>query len=439
MGKKLYPTAIALCVLTLLLSARGLEAQNRIRFKVKGENFEINTRGTGTILGEANPTTQKVFTVTPGTEVVLEGDITQFALYGGQIEYLDVSQAGALRVLTLNGGSSSSRKLVIESLNLTGSPIATLYAYGLTLSRLDMSSLTKLTKMEIGRTWTADASRITNITLPTNNTLKEITLVNAHGLDVTPCVNVEKLIIAGYYDNGILTLGNHPKLKSVDLTKVSNLSEVHITNAPALQELLVDVGISKSVKLSGTTASKVVFGPASGWLVKNSLESIDLSGNKLTTIDVSGGHFGATGLKFVDITNNNLSATQISAIISQLRNATGANPAPVFLAFAGDGDQNEFTQAHRDALADKGWTWERTTSITDVRGQGLRVYPSVTTELIEVESKAFEPIRVYALAGSLVASGTTNEVGYAQLSLGDLPRGSYIVAVGNTNTRITLR
>lgn len=434
---KCYTTSLAICAILYL--SLGLEAQSRIRFKVKGENFEINTRGTGTMLGEANPTSQKVFTVTAGTEVVLEGDITQFALYGGNIEYLDISEASALRVLTLNGDNTRSRKLVIESLNLTNSPITTLYAYGATLTELNMSSLTKLTKLQLGRTWDSDASRLGNITLPTSNTLRDILFVNAGGVNLTPQINLEIVNIAGRYMDGVLTLDNHPKLKTVSLTKVSNLSEIHITNAPAFQKLSVDVGISKSVKLSGTAATSVVFGTASGWGVKNTLESIDLSNNNITSIDISGGHFKSYGLKLVDISRNRLSAEQISAIIAQLYDATNATEAPIFLAFAGEGDQNAFTQAHRDALAAKGWRWERTTAIHELNKQAISVYPSATTDAVEINGGPFEPIRVYDLMGSLVDQSITNETGYSKLSLGSLPRGSYIITVGKAHARITLR
>lgn len=436
-----------LVVSALLLGSLSVAlAQNTVRVIAKGTSLTIRNGQQGPIAIDGITKDNNVdhtITVTEGQTVVITGGFASLRLSKGQATSIDLSQAPRLSTFHSVG-------VEVERINFTGanSLEEVIVRDARYLASVDLRGLSQLATLKLGNfdgNKTALNRHYQSIIVPQPNILKTVWLhETANGnFDFSNLPELKELVISGRTGYINIALPNSPKLVKFWMSKVDNNQTVTLDGHPLLAHVdITGPRYQRSIIVRNISPAATYFelNALNDWGSIQDLTNIDISGNKLPSLDKALTVFAAPNLKTINISGNRLSESTITELINRLPNQMGKEGVFSFAVEAESGEQNQFTQAHRDALAAKGWTVMSPSSVDEVELAEVNIYPSVTNDIVRV-SGALEaqPIRVYAMNGTLVAEGQTIAGGEAQLSLAHLPRATYMVVSGATRARIIVR
>lgn len=69
-----------------------------------------------------------------------------------------------------------------------------------------------------------------------------------------------------------------------------------------------------------------------------------------------------------------------------------------------------------------------------------QLFPNPATDFVTIAgAQPATVVNIYTLSGSLVRSYATNREGYAELTVADLPEGTYVVLIGNDPRKLIIR
>lgn len=439
---------ISLAVL-LAIPFGGLWAQG-VKFKVKSGTVKMAGSSSGRVNGKALSRTQAEITVPIGEEVIVQGNPSIVGFYAGDFEYIKVESDAGLKTLVVNGDNVYSPTVKLDNLDLRGATsLQTLRVYGFKLAELDLTNLSALKTLELGYfvgsendnlKWENSGEDIGKIILPTSNNIETLRTVRVEApLSMETFTKLKRIAFMGGTDRGTISAPNSPLLERVMIHRSRNLSHVLFNSNPRLNNVSLDSEITGSITITGAPLLTTMNVYDSSWGVRNSMERIDLSGNGLTSIGIEGRIFSATGLRHVNISRNKLPKDEITKIINQLADQSGKEGVFHFVGSKTTEEGNEFTDEHKAALEAKGWTVNSPLGVEYVEAQAVRIYPTVTSDLVHVAGIApGTSVKVYALDGKPVQAYEADAASL-QLSLRALPSGTYIVAVGGIKQRIILR
>ena len=102
--------------------------------------------------------------------------------------------------------------------------------------------------------------------------------------------------------------------------------------------------------------------------------------------------------------------------------------------------QNENGEEPGDTITWDGEKWLGVIMPTVPSSEEAQLYPNPATDFVTVAgAQPATTVNVYTLSGSLVRSYATSREGYAELSVADLPEGTYIVLIGNDPRKLIIR
>lgn len=446
-------------LLAILLASPALAlAQNTIKITMEaGNSFTVDAvRGTNITVSGANETatfpisTGTTFTPTAGNVITFSGDVTGIRFVAGTIKAIEVSSSHSTLAQFI------SERTTLGSVNLAGATQLTtlrLQDYSL-LKTLDLSKLSLLKTVTLGR-YGEDAKQrsLTTVAWPTTNVVETLALYETtiDKVDFTKFAKLKKLDIRGTGFGALnqdLVFKSQP-IESIILFRVGHLQNLTLENCTALTTLQFsgsrdDLTTPITIAVTGCTALTTVdLAQGSGWGAPKNIQTINLSGNALTSVVATIGGaslFSAPNLKRVDISNNKIPSAAIDKIIAWLPQGKG-DGTYIFSGAITSGEGNQFTEAHKTALAAKGWSTSWALSVDPIQASQVRIFPSETTDMVYIEGIGqIAPVKVYSLSGVLVKEAATSELGSGQVSLGDLPSGIYLITVGsNIRQRVMVR
>lgn len=132
----------------------------------------------------------------------------------------------------------------------------------------------------------------------------------------------------------------------------------------------------------------------------------------------------ATNLKTGKKTNlmgsKTLELTDDVEIFAEFQNANGEEPG--------------------DTLTWNGEQWLGVIMPTVPSSEEAQLYPNPATDFVTIAgAQPATTVNIYTLSGELVRSYATSREGYAELSVADLPEGTYIVLIGNDPRKLIIR
>lgn len=102
--------------------------------------------------------------------------------------------------------------------------------------------------------------------------------------------------------------------------------------------------------------------------------------------------------------------------------------------------QNENGEEPGDTATWDGEKWLGVIMPTVPSSEEAQLYPNPATDFVSIAgAQPATTVNVYTLSGSLVRSYATSREGYAELSVADLPEGTYIVLIGNDPRKLIIR
>ena len=102
--------------------------------------------------------------------------------------------------------------------------------------------------------------------------------------------------------------------------------------------------------------------------------------------------------------------------------------------------QNENGEEPGDTVTWDGEQWLGVIMPTVPNSEEAQLYPNPATDFVTVAgAQPATTVNVYTLSGELVRSYATSREGYAELSVADLPEGTYIVLIGNDPRKLIIR
>lgn len=348
---------------------------------------------------EDNKGKYTTYTAAAGSEVVISGKITLFNISAGRVEKADLSQAP--KSLKRFGMRSTQTK----SVDLSGATeLTTLIYRDQQTTELDLSKQNKVVYMELGREQVNNNGNLHKVTMPSPSVVEILNISdeNVREIDLS---NLPKLrsLRAFALKVGKLDLRNSPMLEEVYFTQespevkyeyfrtkntpnlfrvfIQNVSfdEVSIEHAPKLgnggslsaanrtyieKNKLPSIrkgsgydqveglyfnggGPRKSLTVTGTAITKFT-DPTKPQ--RNTLETLNISGNKLVEVSLSG--FDA--LKMVDLSNNELTDAAMNSLAGELPQGSGVLKAKN--AMAGGA---AVPASAEQTIQGKGWTLEK--------------------------------------------------------------------------------
>uniref|UniRef100_UPI003A8FB987 T9SS type A sorting domain-containing protein n=2 Tax=Pseudomonadati TaxID=3379134 RepID=UPI003A8FB987 len=102
--------------------------------------------------------------------------------------------------------------------------------------------------------------------------------------------------------------------------------------------------------------------------------------------------------------------------------------------------QNENGEEPGDTLTWNGEQWLGVIMPTVPSSEEAQLYPNPATDFVTIAgAQPATTVNIYTLSGELVRSYATSREGYAELSVADLPEGTYIVLIGNDPRKLIIR
>ena len=102
--------------------------------------------------------------------------------------------------------------------------------------------------------------------------------------------------------------------------------------------------------------------------------------------------------------------------------------------------QNANGEEPGDTLTWNGEQWLGVIMPTVPSSEEAQLYPNPATDFVTIAgTQPATTVNIYTLSGSLVRSYATSREGYAELSVADLPEGTYIVLIGNDPRKLIIR
>ena len=102
--------------------------------------------------------------------------------------------------------------------------------------------------------------------------------------------------------------------------------------------------------------------------------------------------------------------------------------------------QNENGEEPGDTATWDGEKWLGVIMPTVPSSEEAQLYPNPATDFVTIAgAQPATMVNIYTLSGSLVRSYATSREGYAELSVADLPEGTYIVLIGNDPRKLIIR
>lgn len=102
--------------------------------------------------------------------------------------------------------------------------------------------------------------------------------------------------------------------------------------------------------------------------------------------------------------------------------------------------QNENGEEPGDTITWDGEKWLGVIMPTVPSSEEAQLYPNPATDFVTIAgAQPATTVNIYTLSGELVRSYATSREGYAELSVADLPEGTYIVLIGNDPRKLIIR
>lgn len=135
-----------------------------------------------------------------------------------------------------------------------------------------------------------------------------------------------------------------------------------------------------------------------------------------------------------DLRATNLKTGKKTNILSS-KSFTLTDDMEIFAEF-----QNENGEEPGDTLTWNGEQWLGVIMPTVPSSEEAQLYPNPATDFVTIAgAQPATTINIYTLSGELVRSYATSREGYAELSVADLPEGTYIVLIGNDPRKLIIR
>ena len=225
-------------------------------------------------------------------------------LTNNRISSLNVSKLTKLEILLVSGQRNSKGEKILSSLTLPNTikdlrignnnlssldfiskckNLETLYAYGSNkIETLNLSSNTKLTTMDITST-SIKQLYLNNISALTNTMLSNIvkSVPNMTSLFLGNNSNLKSITINGHKNLTGIAISGNGNLETISITKNPKFSRITLNDLPKLQTLILNDNNLTTSSLAASSTSKGING-------LTSLEELDLSNNKITSLNVSG-------------------------------------------------------------------------------------------------------------------------------------------------------
>ena len=135
-----------------------------------------------------------------------------------------------------------------------------------------------------------------------------------------------------------------------------------------------------------------------------------------------------------DLRATNLKTGKKTNILSS-KSFTLTDDMEIFAEF-----QNENGEEPGDTLTWNGEQWLGVIMPTVPSSEEAQLYPNPATDFVTIAgAQPATTVNIYTLSGELVRSYATSREGYAELSVADLPEGTYIVLIGNDPRKLIIR
>ena len=127
-----------------------------------------------------------------------------------------------------------------------------------------------------------------------------------------------------------------------------------------------------------------------------------------------------TGKKTNILSSKAFTLTDDMEIFAEFQNANGEEPG--------------------DTITWDGEKWLGVIMPTVPSSEEAQLYPNPATDFVTIAgAQPATTVNIYTLSGSLVRSYATSREGYAELTVADLPEGTYIVLIGNDPRKLIIR
>ena len=127
-----------------------------------------------------------------------------------------------------------------------------------------------------------------------------------------------------------------------------------------------------------------------------------------------------TGKKTNILSSKSFKLTDDMEVFAEFQNANGEEPG--------------------DTLTWNGEQWLGVIMPTVPSSEEAQLYPNPATDFVTIAgAQPATTVNIYTLSGELVRSYATSREGYAELSVADLPEGTYIVLIGNDPRKLIIR
>ena len=138
--------------------------------------------------------------------------------------------------------------------------------------------------------------------------------------------------------------------------------------------------------------------------------------------------------ELADLKLTNLKTGKKTNILSS-KSFTLTDDMEIFAEF-----QNENGEEPGDTVTWDGEQWLGVIMPTVPSSEEAQLYPNPATDFVTIAgAQPATMVNIYTLSGSLVRSYATSREGYAELSVADLPEGTYIVLIGNDPRKLIIR
>ena len=138
--------------------------------------------------------------------------------------------------------------------------------------------------------------------------------------------------------------------------------------------------------------------------------------------------------ELADLKLTNLKTGKKTNILSS-KSFTLTDDMEIFAEF-----QNENGEEPGDTVTWDGEQWLGVIMPTVPSSEEAQLYPNPATDFVTIAgAQPATTVNIYTLSGSLVRSYATSREGYAELSVADLPEGTYIVLIGNDPRKLIIR
>lgn len=138
--------------------------------------------------------------------------------------------------------------------------------------------------------------------------------------------------------------------------------------------------------------------------------------------------------ELADLRATNLKTGKKTNILSS-KSFTLTDDMEIFAEF-----QNENGEEPGDTVTWDGEQWLGVIMPTVPSSEEAQLYPNPATDFVTIAgAQPATTVNIYTLSGSLVRSYATSREGYAELSVADLPEGTYIVLIGNDPRKLIIR